>query len=496
VHGGAASGTVVANGGTEYTQYNSFLTNATVTNGGTEEVNFNGTEYGITLSSGGLGILDDGAIASGGIVFAGTGTVLQIGGTIMPTAVISGFGLNMTIDLRNESFSSSGVALPAGSDLLSVSNIGSGGPLSLVLDHNYAGTTFALSADGFGGTDITITSLPSYTGAPCYRAGTRVRTERGDVPVETLVVGDRVALTDGGFAPVVWLGHRKVDCRRHPRPHDVWPVRVSAGAFGTGAPTRDLFLSPDHAVYADGVLIPIRYLLNDATICQLPADSVTYWHVELPRHGLMLAEGLPCESYLDTGNRGAFANGPAPVMLAPDFALRVWAAEACAQLVTDGAELAAVRSHLLDRAMALGHQTSTDPDLHLRVDGQILRPEISLSRYRFTLPTGASRVHLVSRATAPAHILADNADHRRLGVALTALTLDGQPIPLTDARLARGWHAAESHAPQWRWTEGEAELCGLEGGSLAFDLVLTARYWLRPLPVEAQNLREQQTARG
>lgn len=36
---------------------------------------------------------------------------------------------------------------------------------------------------------------------------------------------------------------------------------------------------------------------------------VTYIHVELPAHDVVLAEGLPAESYLDTGNRAGFVNG-------------------------------------------------------------------------------------------------------------------------------------------------------------------------------------------
>jgi hypothetical protein len=61
-------------------------------------------------------------------------------------------------------------------------------------------------------------------------------------------------------------------------------------------------------VHLDGVLIPVRHLLNGASIVQEPVDHVTYWHVELPTHGVLLAEGLPVESYLDTGNRPAFAD--------------------------------------------------------------------------------------------------------------------------------------------------------------------------------------------
>ena len=90
------------------------------------------------------------------------------------------------------------------------------------------------------------------------------------------------------------------------RPHDVWPVRVSAGAFGDAQPGRDLLLSPDHAVFLDGALIPIRYLINGRTVVQEFAAEVSYYHVELPEHSVILAEGLPCESYLETGNRAAF----------------------------------------------------------------------------------------------------------------------------------------------------------------------------------------------
>ena len=80
--------------------------------------------------------------------------------------------------------------------------------------------------------------------------------------------GDRVRLADGGTAPIVWLGRRTVDCRCHPRREDALPVRIAAHAFGLDRPQRDVVLSPDHAVYMEDVLIPIRYLLNDATVRQ------------------------------------------------------------------------------------------------------------------------------------------------------------------------------------------------------------------------------------
>ena len=56
---------------------------------------------------------------------------------------------------------------------------------------------------------------------------------------------------------------------------------------------------------AGGPLIPIRHLVDGTTVEQVPTDSVEYY-VELPAHDVMLAEGVPVESYLDTGNRGSF----------------------------------------------------------------------------------------------------------------------------------------------------------------------------------------------
>ena len=139
----------------------------------------------------------------------------------------------------------------------------------------------------------------------CFAAGTRIATPDGEVAVEALRPGDHVRLASGGVADVRWVGHRRVWCDRHPRPHGVFPVRIRAGAFAPGQPARDLLLSPDHAVFADGVLIPVRCLLNGTTISQEPAPEITYHHVELEQHGVLLADELPAESFLDTGNRAA-----------------------------------------------------------------------------------------------------------------------------------------------------------------------------------------------
>ncbi|MEJ0015530.1 MAG: Hint domain-containing protein [Acetobacteraceae bacterium] len=197
----------------------------------------------------------------------------------------------------------------------------------------------------------------------CFARGTRIATPGGAVAVERLREGDTLLTQDGVARPVRWVGQRRIDCRRHRQPQQVWPVRIAAGAFGDGLPLRDLFLSPDHAVLTDGVLIPVRHLVNGTSIAQVRRGSVHYYHVELDRHDIVLAEGLPAESYLETGARASFSNGGGAVTLHPDFSTRVWEAEGCAPIVVTGPALDAARRRIAANAGALtaaGRDTRRD----------------------------------------------------------------------------------------------------------------------------------------
>jgi hypothetical protein len=317
--------------------------------------------------------------------------------------------------------------------------------------------------------------------AACYATGTLILTDRGEVPVEMLAVGDRVVSAFGGTAPIVWVGTRRTKCRQHPNPLDVMPVVVAADAFGPGLPRRDLRLSPDHAVHVDGVLIPVRHLVNDRTIRRDSVDTVTYWHIELPSHDAILAEGLPAETYLDTGNRASFDNGGGAPAMPPDFARAVWEAEGCADLVVAGQRLVAVRAALATRADALGHVVSRDPALRLVASGRVLPSRGAGRWHRFRLPRRATRpaamrqapMRLVSRHFVPAQLDLCSPDRRRLGVAVGRIRADGHDLALDDPRLTGGWHAPEAGQ---RWTDGAAglELAGVE--ILEVEVALAGRY--------------------
>jgi T5SS/PEP-CTERM-associated repeat protein len=218
--------------------------------------------------------------------------------------------------------------------LVSVIDIGNGDTLG-VLTFDSATNAAAAIAD----------NAIVLEGAPCFATGTRIATERDEVAVEAIRVGDQVRVLLGdGFSEVIWVGRREVDCAGHAQPRKLWPVRIAAGAFGPSRPHSELFLSPDHAVYINDVLIPIKHLINGSTIVQVPVERVTYHHIELAQHNVLLAEGLPAESFLDMRDGSNYANRPGPIRLYPDFSARMWEAFGCARLVVTGPELSAARA--------------------------------------------------------------------------------------------------------------------------------------------------------
>lgn len=419
------------------------------------------------------------------VVISGLTVSTLTGSTTTPTSLAAATNF---IDVANTP--TSDVSLSG--NTLTV-NEGGGNTLTATLG---GGTYYAkVISDGGSGSDIFLSNVV------CYAAGTRIRTPDGDVPVESLREDDLVVTVHGKkktTAPVVWIGYRKVDLAAHPRPEFVAPVRVKRGAFGSNLPRRDLVMSPDHAVLVDGKLVICRMLINHATITQeFHARSVEYYHIELAKHAILLAEGLPAESYLDTGNRAMFANAGLAVMLHPDFGinhgLKNWDADACAPLVTDAAAVEPMWRRLMERAGVMGYaaphiETTKDADLHLMVDGRRVQPVSAHNGHHvFVLPRQAASARLASRASAPADIVPYHDDRRLLGVAVSRIILrsgaDQTEIPVDHPLLTRGWHDVERAGTELcRWTNGDAHLpiaCGDENGPLTLEVRTTRAHTYR-----------------
>ena len=254
---------------------------------------------------------------SGKVSFAPTAAAtLQLDETALPDGqtfanTVAGFSAGDVIDLRGLTFADN--MTPTYDSTSGTLTVTEGATTDTLILTTPGATDFTLASDGQGGTDIFL----------CFAAGTRIRVVRGDVAVEELRVGDRAVTASGASRPIRWIGSRTVDCGALRVPSEAWPVRVRAGAFGGGLPERDLHLSPGHPVLVgqreDEALVPIMCLINGTSVARAPVDSIGYWHVELDAHDILLAEGLPAESFLDWGNRPWFENGADHALTNPDF---------------------------------------------------------------------------------------------------------------------------------------------------------------------------------
>lgn len=194
-------------------------------------------------------------------------------------------------------------------------------------------------------------TLQSSDFVACYGKGTMILTEDGEAPVESLVIGDKVMTMLGRFRPIKWIGRRSYAGRFVQGNRDILPVCVKAGSLGDRLPWRDLWISPHHAMYLNGVLIEARDLVNGLSIVQAEhVDKVDYFHIELFSHDVLIAEGAFSESYVDDDNRNMFHN--ADEYFDVYGATIPGPAEYCVPRLRDGYEVEAAR-RVIDRRAGL-----------------------------------------------------------------------------------------------------------------------------------------------
>ena len=419
------------------------------------------------------------AAAGGAISFSGAGAMLTITNPAAELSAVTGMVAGDVIDL---------VGINPGyvSDAAGTLSIRNGGGQSLggfSLGVAPEQPAVEVLADGNGGALITLGGQMA-----CFVLGTRLLTPAGYVPVEAFKPGDPIITRLGARRPVRWIGRRTVETGPD-ESRDVCPVTVLPGAFGPGVPARTVRLSPSHAVFLDDVLVPVMHLVNGVTILREPRrGQVRYFHVELDRHEVLMADGLAVESYLDTGNRGEFRH---------ESGQRGKASVPCAPLVSGGAKLARIRRKLHEITLRAGFSVVDDPELHGMAGERRLVPEFSrrgAARIaRFALPPGTGRLLLLARGAAPAETDPESDDRRELSVCSSrpqAVVADaaGQRTKLRRPGLGAGWYSRAA-GDAGIWMGGCGEILLPPGAlELRLSLIAVARRWRRPVDLDGQAL--------
>jgi hypothetical protein len=318
--------------------------------------------------------------------------------------------------------------------------------------------------------------------APCFARGTGILTPLGYVSVENLKPGDPVVTVAGSVRAVRWVGRRSIDIAAHGRPDSVRPVRILPGAIADGVPARVVTLSPDHALLLRGHLVPIKLLVNGAAIVRDSAcQAVTYLHVELDRHDILLAENLPVESYLDTGNRAMFESARGAAHRAPVFGRgRQWNRFAYADLCLAGPVLREIRQSLQARVLKMGFLRRTLTEVAVWAGGQkINRCGGSVTRPVFALPHPAPLVSIRSPRFVPAEVYeGDEDDYRHLGVAIREIRLGRQKFAPRELAVS-GFHPRGAHDTA-DWTDGNGVIALPAGASrIRLDIAALPQGWGR-----------------
>ena len=147
--------------------------------------------------------------------------------------------------------------------------------------------------------------IPTDQSIPCFTAGTLIATRDGQKRIEDLRPGDHVITRDAGFVQVQAISQQSYSRAEQRLNTDFRPIVIPAGTFGN---SRDLHLSPAHRLMvtdnqaellfgSSEVLVAAKTALEYAWVHQQPADfDVTYFHILLPTHELVLVEEMWAES--------------------------------------------------------------------------------------------------------------------------------------------------------------------------------------------------------
>ena len=149
-------------------------------------------------------------------------------------------------------------------------------------------------------------------GVICFTPGTSIETPDGPRMIEDLREGDKVQTRDSGAQDILWIGRKRMSGARLFVMPRLRPIRIAQGALGSERPNDMLLVSPDHQLLLEGpraydlfnereVLVAAKHLVNEDTIyVDNGRRHVTYIHVLLPRHEILMANGVPTESFHPT----------------------------------------------------------------------------------------------------------------------------------------------------------------------------------------------------
>ena len=152
--------------------------------------------------------------------------------------------------------------------------------------------------------------LPALDGAVVNLArGAVLRRPLGDVAIEDLMPGDRVATASGGTVQIDWIGSRTIFPGTGSRAAAAPLYRIAAGAFGNAGPHQDTVVGAHARVLIQSprcrdlvgtptAFAPVAAFEDGSGVCAIhPPGAVTVYGIACSGQEAVLVGGLPLETY-------------------------------------------------------------------------------------------------------------------------------------------------------------------------------------------------------
>lgn len=550
VSGGSVTSAVL-DGGIQYVTYGGSSVSAIVNSGATLEGvdnNWGAIIQDATINSGatlitngvdleGVTTLNEGATINLGNQFSGSGSINLVGNGDH-NIIVKSDGLSQTYSIPIEGFKGDG---ETGSDRILLQGVTSSNLVGVEYvdannnpSDNYvtfqikdtvtglaSGLTFNIIGVKQTGISIgeasdgSVLAIANSDNAsiPCFLPGSMIKTPNGEIPIEQLSIGDFVCTHDWihkkeVICAVKWVGYKSATVRPDLYDDEAgYPIRISKGAIIEGIPYKDLLVTSEHCLFFNGKFIPVRMLVNGASIrYDYSITSYDYYHIETEEHSVIWANGMLTESYLDTGHRNSFKQHGHIAYFDRKSRLKNWKNDAIAPLVVERSFAEPVYSYFLQRALDMGfvvskaQELTNDSNFHLCTDqGDVIYPQFDgEDKYIFVLSENISTVYLCSRVARPCDVIGPFVnDRRQLGVLVGNVTVlsfdeDNNITPYTikthleDKDLV-GWDVLEKDP--CRWTNGYAKLDLSESVKKKRALIIQIQFSYPYLKSEENNIK-------
>ncbi|WP_336947565.1 Hint domain-containing protein, partial [Asaia sp. HN010] len=430
--GGTAGNAYVASGGTLLAHASAFFNNIDVVPGGTVVLE------GATSSSGPINLIGDGAD-------------VVIRGLTMPSCVISGFS-------KNDRLTLSDIKLK---NIASVKTSNDGTRINMV-----DGSSYFLNINNSDKIGYSLISADdgSTIYETCFAEGTKILTPTGYKAIEHLRIDDLVN-TPVGAKKIRWVGSKNISVLETASPDENWLVCIRKDSLAENTPSRDLFVTQEHCLVFDNFLVPVRMLINNYNIfLDKSIKSYRYYHIELPAHEAIWAEGTLTESYKNTGNLAMFDNAYLSIGGKGDHNS---AGESRMMLNTSRDFVEPIYNAIMQRSgnkNIVDMPTTHDANVRISSDaGNEIKPtNVSNNVFIFPIPLNTQTLRVLSRSVKPSDLIGPFVDDRRnLGILIDEIRVfNGSAWDVLDFGeqdlFPRGWY--KEHSQINGWTNGDATI--------------------------------------